>query len=134
MQTRVEEGGPLGEHKGINLPGVAVSSPALTEKDRADMAFGLRELHVDYVALSFVRTAEDVGAAPRHDAAALGFAAPIVVKLEKGEAIDNLDAIMQRGRRGDGGARATSAWSWRLRRCRCCRSGSFSRRTSAASR
>src|SRR6185437_7607652 len=62
VQTRVEEGGPLGEHKGINLPGVAVSSPAITVKDRADLAFGLQELRVDFVALSFVRSAEEVRA------------------------------------------------------------------------
>ena len=56
VRTRVEEGGPLGEHKGINLPGVAVSSPAITDKDRADMAFGLQELGVDFIALSFIRS------------------------------------------------------------------------------
>jgi pyruvate kinase len=94
VTARVESGGPLGEHKGINLPGVAVSSPAITDKDRIDMAFGLQELGVDYVALSFVRTAEEVRAA--HDLMrSLGRTAPVVVKLEKGEAIDNLDAILQ---------------------------------------
>jgi pyruvate kinase len=94
VKARVEEGGPLGEHKGINLPGVAVSAPAVTDKDRADMAFGLQELGVDYVALSFVRSADEVRAA--HELMrSLGRTAPIVVKLEKGEAIDNLDAIIQ---------------------------------------
>jgi pyruvate kinase len=94
VTARVESGGPLGEHKGINLPGVAVSSPAITDKDRVDMAFGLQELGVDYVALSFVRTAEEVRAA--HDLMrSLGQTAPLVVKLEKGEAIENLDAILQ---------------------------------------
>ena len=93
VTTRVEEGGPLGEHKGINLPGVAVSAPAVTDKDRADMAFGLQELGVDYVALSFVRSADEVMAA--HEVVrSLGANVPLVVKLEKGEAIDNLDAIM----------------------------------------
>jgi pyruvate kinase len=94
VRTRVEEGGPLAEHKGINLPGVAVSSPALTDKDRADLSFGLQELAVDYVALSFVRTAEDVRTTQDH-MRALGHSVPLVVKLEKGEAIDNLDAILQ---------------------------------------
>jgi pyruvate kinase len=94
VNTRIEEGGPLGEHKGINLPGVAVSSPALTEKDRADLAFGLQELGVDYVALSFVRTAEEVRAA-QELMRSLGRTAPLVVKLEKGEAIDNLKGILQ---------------------------------------
>ena len=94
VTTRVEEGGPLGEHKGINLPGVAVSSPAITDKDRIDMAFGLQELQVDYVALSFVRTADEVRAA--HDLMrSLGRTVPLVVKLEKSEAIDNLEAIVQ---------------------------------------
>lgn len=94
VRTRVEEGGPLGEHKGINLPGVAVSAPAVTDKDRIDVAFGLQQLHVDYVALSFVRTADEVRSA--HELMrSLGRSVPLVVKLEKGEAIDNLDAIMQ---------------------------------------
>src|SRR5439155_6070896 len=94
VTARVEEGGPLGEHKGINLPGVAVSSPAITDKDRVDLAFGLQELGVDYVALSFVRTAEEVRAA-QDLMRSLGRTAPLVVKLEKGEAIDNLEAILQ---------------------------------------
>jgi pyruvate kinase len=94
VTARVEEGGALGEHKGINLPGVSVSAPAVTDKDRADMAYGLQELHVDYVALSFVRSAEEVRAA--HDLMrTLGASAPLVVKLEKGEAIENLDEILQ---------------------------------------
>jgi pyruvate kinase len=94
VRTRVEEGGPLGEHKGINLPGVAVSAPAVTDKDQRDMAFGLQQLGVDYVALSFVRTADEVAAAQermRH----LGRIVPLVVKLEKREAIDNLAPIME---------------------------------------
>src|SRR5579859_1214867 len=94
VTAHIEEGGPLGEHKGINLPGVAVSSPALTDKDRVDLAFGLQELAVDYVALSFVRTADEVRAAQAL-MRSLGRTAPLVVKLEKGEAIDNLEAIMQ---------------------------------------
>ena len=94
VRTRVEEGGPLGEHKGINLPGVAVSSPSITDKDRADLEFGLSELQVDYVALSFIRTADEVRAA-QDLIRAHGRAVPCVVKLEKGEAIENLDAILQ---------------------------------------
>ena len=93
VTARVEEGGPLGEHKGINLPGVAVSAPAVTDKDRVDLAFGLQELGVDYVALSFVRSANEVRAA--HDfMRRLGRTVPLVVKLEKGEAIDNLEDIL----------------------------------------
>ena len=93
VTTRVEEGGPLGEHKGINLPGVAVSAPALTDKDRSDLAFGLADLDVDYVALSFVRAADEVRDA-QELVQQLGRAVPVIVKLEKGEAVDNLDAIL----------------------------------------
>jgi pyruvate kinase len=93
IKTRVEEGGPLAEHKGINLPGVVVSSPAITDKDRADLAFGLEELDVDYVALSFIRSADEVRIG--HDLMReLGRRVPCIVKFEKSEAIDNLDAIM----------------------------------------
>jgi pyruvate kinase len=91
--TEVEVGGPLGEHKGINLPGVAVSAPALTDKDRQDLRFGLEELDVDMVALSFIRTAAEVQEARalvRH----LGRDTPLIAKLEKAEAIADLDAIV----------------------------------------
>jgi pyruvate kinase len=94
VRTRIEDGGPLGEHKGINLPGVAVSAPAITEKDRQDMAFGLQELEVDYMALSFVRSADEVRAA-QELSRGLRRTVPLVVKLEKGEAIDDLEAILQ---------------------------------------
>jgi pyruvate kinase len=93
VTTRVEEGGLLGEHKGINLPGVAVSAPALTDKDRSDLAFGLSELQVDYVALSFIRSAAEVRQA-QELVNQLGHSVPLVVKLEKGEAVDNLDGIL----------------------------------------
>ena len=93
VMSRVEEGGLLGEHKGINLPGVAVSAPAVTDKDRADMEFGVKTLNVDYVALSFVRTEEDVVAA--HELMrSFGRTVPLVVKLEKSQAIDNLERII----------------------------------------
>jgi pyruvate kinase len=93
VMARIEEGGPLGEHKGINLPGVAVSAPAVTDKDRSDMEFGLRELGVDFVALSFVRSADEVRAA--HELMrGFGRTVPLVIKLEKGEAIDNLEEIL----------------------------------------
>jgi pyruvate kinase len=92
--TRIEAGGPLGEHKGINLPGVAVSAPAVTDKDIQDLAFGIQDLGVDYVALSFVRTSGEVRAA-RERMRGLGRTVPLVVKLEKGEAIDNLTEIIE---------------------------------------
>lgn len=91
--ARVEVGGDLGEHKGINLPGVAVSAPSLTEKDCSDLGFGLRELDVDYVALSFVRSASDLGRA-RDEMARLGRTAPLIAKIEKPEAVHHLDPIL----------------------------------------
>ncbi len=89
---RVLNGGALGEHQGINLPGTNVSIPSLTEKDEADLDFGLKQ-GVDVIAISFVRTADDVMRA-RNAIAARGFAMPLVAKLEKPQAVDNLDAIL----------------------------------------
>src|SRR4051812_19432782 len=94
VRAQVVHGGPLGEHKGINLPGVAVSAPALTEKDAADLAFGLA-LGVDYVALSFVRRPEDVMRARELMHSHHHAPVPIIVKLEKPEAIRELDAIVR---------------------------------------
>jgi pyruvate kinase len=94
VRALVVHGGPLGEHKGINLPGVAVSAPALTNKDAEDLAFGLA-LGVDYVALSFVRRPEDVARARELMHAAHHPPVPIIVKLEKPEAIRELDAIVR---------------------------------------
>jgi pyruvate kinase len=93
VETEVVHGGPLGEHKGINLPGVAVSAPALTEKDHDDLRFGL-EHGVDYVALSFVRRAADVTAA-RQAIRRLDGSVPLIAKLEKPEALRELDAILR---------------------------------------
>ena len=93
IRTRVLNGGPLGEHKGINAPHVALPSGALTLKDGEDLAFGL-SLGVDLVALSFVQSAADVRAA-RALAVSHGVPdVPIVAKLERPEAIDRLDEIL----------------------------------------
>ena len=89
---RVLNGGLLGEHQGINLPGTNVSIPSLTEKDEADLAFGLKQ-QVDVIAISFVRTAEDVMRAKRA-IAAHGREVPLIAKLEKPQAVQNLDAIL----------------------------------------
>jgi pyruvate kinase len=86
-------GGLLGEHKGINLPGVALSIPALTEKDRKDLEFGLHH-DVDAVALSFVRTANDVTTV-KQIIAAHQRDIPVIAKLEKPQAIDNLEEILE---------------------------------------
>ena len=92
VETEVVHGGLLGAHKGINLPGVAVSAPALTDKDREDLRFGLAH-GVDAVALSFVRRLADVTAA-RAALREAGADVPIIVKLEKPEALDELEAIL----------------------------------------
>jgi pyruvate kinase len=90
--TEVVNGGELGEHKGINLPGVKLNVSPLTAKDREDLKFSL-SIGVNYVALSFVRTAKDVSAAKKA-IARLGHDTPVIAKLEKPEAIENLDAIL----------------------------------------
>jgi pyruvate kinase len=90
--TRVVHGGPLGEHKGINAPGVRLPSGAITPKDAADLRFGL-ELGVDLVALSFVQTPDDVLEA-RAIADRAGAAVPLIAKIERPEAVANLDAIL----------------------------------------
>ncbi len=93
VECDIINGGTLAEHQGINLPGAALSIPALTEKDRKDLEFGL-EHGVDAVALSFVRSAADVRevkdiiAAHKQDV-------PVIAKLEKPQALDQLEAILE---------------------------------------
>ncbi len=101
VECVVVHGGRLGEHKGINLPGVAVSAPSLTEKDRDDLRFGVAH-DVDYVALSFVRTPQDVLDTRAYlqqlqeelngtkDSSPI----PLIAKIEKPEAVEHLDAIL----------------------------------------
>ena len=89
----IVNGGLLGEHKGINLPGVLVRVPSLTEKDTADLEFALKN-GVDAIAVSFVRTAEDVRLV-RNRVAAFGGETWIIAKLEKPQAVEHLDAILQ---------------------------------------
>jgi pyruvate kinase len=90
--TQVENPGDLGEHKGINLPGIKLNIPSMTAKDRKDLQSAL-VIGADYLALSFVRTAADVRAA-KHAIARAGKDTPVIAKLEKPEAIDNLDEIL----------------------------------------
>jgi len=92
VTCHVENGGALGEHKGINLPGAKLKIPSLTKKDVADLRFAL-EAGVEYIALSFVRTPKDVEAAKALIAKA-GKSTPVIAKLEKPEAIDHLDEIL----------------------------------------
>jgi pyruvate kinase len=92
ISCAVINGGLLKENKGINLPNVAISEPALTAKDRRDLLFGL-ELGVDFVALSFVRSAQDVIDLKKLIASKKKNT-PVISKIEKIEAIRELDAII----------------------------------------
>lgn len=93
VMCEVVNGGALGEHKGINLPGVKLRVPALTPKDRADLKFALKH-GVNYIAVSFVRRPGDVLLAKSLIRRA-GKDTPVIAKLEKPEAIENLDAILR---------------------------------------
>lgn len=90
--TRVVFGGPLKSKKGVNLPGAVLSTPALTAKDEADLRFGL-EMGVDLVALSFVRREADLDR-PRQIMAELGIKRPLIAKIEKQEALNELAEIV----------------------------------------
>jgi len=90
--TRVINGGLLGERKGINLPGISLPIPSLTEKDRDDLNWAVRH-NADYIALSFVRSEADCIEAKNLIKAA-GGKAPLVAKIEKAEAIDHLEEII----------------------------------------
>jgi pyruvate kinase len=96
VDTEVKNGGLLGSNKGVNLPGVDISTPSLTEKDRSDLAFGI-EHGVDAVAMSFVRRPEDVVslrdaiADCEPDRPSL----PIIAKLERPEAVEKLKGILE---------------------------------------
>ena len=92
ITCRVVEGGELAEHQGINLPGLALSISALTAKDREDLKFAVRQ-GVDFVALSFVRSSDDILALKRWLARA-GREIPVVAKLEKPQAIDRLEEVL----------------------------------------
>jgi len=92
VRTIVEEGGTLKNNKGINLPSVAVSAPALTAKDKEDLAFALK-LNVDFIALSFVRSPEDVLEAKQ--LATVGdVSIPVIAKIEKPQAVDKIHEII----------------------------------------
>ncbi|MFT8718994.1 pyruvate kinase [Acetobacter sp.] len=90
LDTEVVVGGPLSDHKGVNVPDVALPIPALTERDKENLAFAL-DLGADFIALSFVQRPEDVLEARE----LIGSKAWIVAKLEKPQALDNLSAILK---------------------------------------
>jgi len=93
VTCRVITGGLLRSRQGINLPGAQISVDSVTEKDYEDLAFGLR-LGVDYVALSFVRSAEDIKQVKAF-IASNGFQTPVIAKIEKPEGVKNIDEILQ---------------------------------------
>ena len=93
VECQVVTGGLLKENKGINLPGVAVSAPSLTEKDKRDVNFGIQN-DVDYFALSFVRQAKDL-IDIKEMLKRQGSIIPVVAKIEKPEAVDNLEEILE---------------------------------------
>ncbi len=92
VTTTVEVPGAVSNNKGINLPGVAVNVPALSEKDEADLRWGLG-LGADLVALSFVRSADDI-VRVHEIMAEEGRKIPVIAKIEKPQAVDNLEAII----------------------------------------
>ncbi|PYX10736.1 MAG: pyruvate kinase [Acidobacteria bacterium] len=93
VECEVINGGVLAEHQGINLPGVALSIPALTDKDRKDLEFGLKH-GVDMIALSFVRSAADVRMA-KQIIAGQRSDVPVIAKLEKPQALMQLEEIFE---------------------------------------
>ena len=93
IECEVVNGGTLAEQQGINLPGVALSIPALTEKDKLDLKFGLQH-GVDTVALSFVRSADDIRMV-KDLMRDYGKSVPIIAKLEKPQAIERLEEILE---------------------------------------
>ncbi|MFZ4895139.1 pyruvate kinase [Plantibacter sp. Mn2098] len=93
VTTEVIVAGPVSNNKGINLPGVAVNVPALSEKDEADLRWGLR-LGADLIALSFVRDASDI-VRVHEIMAEEGRKVPVIAKIEKPQAVDNLEQIVE---------------------------------------
>jgi pyruvate kinase len=92
-RCKVVVGGTLGEHKGINLPGVRLGISAPTEKDLEDLRFGLAK-GVDYVALSFVESGDDVARLKEEMAASGSAEVPVIAKIERPRAVENLDGIL----------------------------------------
>jgi pyruvate kinase len=112
IECRVVVGGELHEHKGINVPAAHIRAPALTPKDVKDLLFGI-EQDVDFVALSFVRSAGDIRRA-RRVMRKHGADIPIIAKIERREALENIEQIMEAAdgimvARGDLGVETSSA-------------------------
>lgn len=93
VECEVVYGGVLKAHKGMNLPGINVSAPSLSDKDKEDIEFGITE-KVDFIALSFVRKASDIFELKE---LLKGADIPVIAKIERAEAIENLEAILEEG-------------------------------------
>ncbi len=94
VRTMVLEGGRISDHKGINLPGVPVSVPAMSEKDHDDLRWALKA-GIDWVALSFVRNADDFDVV-QAVMTEVGISVPVIAKIEKPQAVDALEEIVHR--------------------------------------
>lgn len=93
ISCRVINGGELGERKGVNVPNVAVNLPAITEKDKQDILFGIRQ-GIDYIAASFVRKAEDVLEIKEFLRENQGDHIDVIAKIENAEGVENIDSII----------------------------------------
>mgnify|MGYP001622901081 FL=1 len=94
IECEVVNGGELGERKGINVPNVSVNLPAITDKDKDDLLFGIQE-GVDYVAASFIRKAEDVREIKAFLKAHGGEHIDVISKIENAEGVENIDEIIE---------------------------------------
>ena len=94
VTCEVLEGGPVSSHKGLNFPDSRLSIHGLTPKDLEDLRFGMEEVHPDWVAVSFIRTADEVREV-KERIKEFGGDAPVISKIEKHEAIENIEEIIQ---------------------------------------
>ena len=113
VKAKVIQGGPLYSKKGINLPNTKISLPALTEKDHEDAIFSINQ-NVDWIALSFVRNGSDLNELKKIIEAKANHKIPIISKIEKPEALENMDEIISNSdgimvARGDLGVEVSAA-------------------------
>ena len=102
VKAKVLQGGPLESRKGVNLPNTNISLPALTTKDKEDALFAIKQ-ELDWIALSFVRSKKDITELEKLIAENSSYKIPIIAKIEKPEAIENMDGIIKKA---DGGKRS----------------------------
>ena len=95
VKAKVLQGGPLESRKGVNLPNTNISLPALTIKDKEDALFAIKQ-QVDWIALSFVRSKKDISELENLIAENSSYKIPIIAKIEKPEAIENMDSIIKK--------------------------------------